>query len=46
MLIEEKIVLHMVSTRPSPDIFSSITLFMENEVNAKKIVITKEMDNK
>jgi hypothetical protein len=36
----------MVSTRPSPDIFSSITLFMENEVNAKNIVITKEMDNK
>jgi hypothetical protein len=36
----------MVSTRPSPDIFSSMTLFMENEVNAKKIVITKEMDNK
>jgi len=41
-----EIVLHIVSTRPSFDIFSSMTAFIENEVNAKKIVITNETDNR
>ena len=38
--------LHIVSTRPLPDIFSSITVFIENEVNAKKTVITNDTESR
>lgn len=39
-----EITLHMDSTLPSDDIFSSITVFIEKEVNAKYTVITRETD--
>jgi hypothetical protein len=41
-----EITLHIVSTRPSLDIFSSITVFIENEVNAKNTVITNEIESR
>lgn len=43
---QTEITLHMDSTRPFVDIFSSITSFMEKDVKAKKTVITKEMDTR
>ena len=38
--------IHIISTRPLPDIFSSITVFIENEVNAKKTVITNDTESR
>ena len=37
---------HIVSTRPSVDIFSSITVLTEKDVKAKKTVITNATEIK
>ncbi|EQK85331.1 hypothetical protein QSM_3299 [Clostridioides difficile P30] len=41
-----EITLHIDSTLPSVEIFSSIILLTENEVNAKNTVITKETESR
>mgnify|MGYP006978701821 CR=1 FL=1 len=41
-----EITLHIISIRPLPDIFSNITVFIENEVNAKKTVITNDTESR
>ena len=45
-IYDTEITLHIISTRPLPDIFSSMTVFIENEVNAKKTVITNDTESR